>query len=74
MSETEAQESATPGKHRKGHSAPEWITLILSSLVIAAVAGAVGFFTITGGDALPRLPQSLRPRKCVETPRGSTPP
>jgi uncharacterized protein (TIGR02588 family) len=50
MSETETQENEPSGKHRQGHSAAEWITLILSSLVIAAVAGTVAFFTITGGD------------------------
>ena len=51
MSDTRKQEDEPSGKQRQGHSAAEWITLILSSLLIAGVAGAVVYFTITHGDA-----------------------
>lgn len=53
MSDPGQQEGRASGKKRQGHSAAEWITLILSSLLIAGVTGAVAYFTITRGDAPP---------------------
>ncbi|MFT4039432.1 MAG: hypothetical protein QM692_14685 [Thermomicrobiales bacterium] len=46
-------DAGSPAEARRGHSAAEWTTLIISSLLIAAVAGAVLYFAVTGGDAPP---------------------
>jgi uncharacterized protein (TIGR02588 family) len=68
MSETRNQKGEQSGKERQGHSAAEWITLILSTLLIAGVAGAVGYFTVTRGDAPPSFTAEPQP---AET-RGGT--
>ena len=61
MTENDQQELEPSGKKRQGHSAAEWITLILSSLLIAGVAGAVAYFTITGGDVPPSFAVEPQP-------------
>jgi uncharacterized protein (TIGR02588 family) len=38
---------------RRGHSPAEWITLLISGLLIAAVVVAVGYFEVTSGDLPP---------------------
>lgn len=45
--------AGSPSEARRGHSAAEWTTLIISSLLIVAVAGAVLYYAVTGGDAPP---------------------
>ncbi len=37
----------------RGHSLAEWTTLVISSLLIAAVVVAVGYFSLTRGDLPP---------------------
>jgi uncharacterized protein (TIGR02588 family) len=68
MSDPGKQEGDASGKPRQGHSAAEWITLVLSSLLIAGVAGAVIFFTVTRGDTPPSFTMESQP---AET-RGDT--
>jgi uncharacterized protein (TIGR02588 family) len=55
-----------PSPHeRRGHSPAEWITLLISSLIIEAVVVAVGYFELTGGDLPPTFqaePQSAETR------------
>jgi uncharacterized protein (TIGR02588 family) len=53
MSNTDNQAGNRTASQRKRHSPAEWITLILSSLLIAAVVGAVIYLTVTRGDAPP---------------------
>ena len=45
-------EDSSP-QERHGHSPAEWITLLISGLLIAAVVVAVGYFELTGGDLPP---------------------
>lgn len=66
MGEEDGEPSGTP---RQGHSAAEWITLVLSSLLIAGVAGGVAYFTIMRGDAPPSFTAEPQP---AET-RGGDP-
>jgi uncharacterized protein (TIGR02588 family) len=68
MSGTEKHEDEPSGKKRQGHSAAEWVTLVLSSLLIAGVSVAVAYFTITSGDAPPSFTTEPQP---AET-RGNT--
>ncbi len=49
---SETKEGTTTGQ-RQGHSPAEWITLLISGMLIAAVVAAVGYFTLTRGDLPP---------------------
>lgn len=53
MSKASVAERNDPPRTKHSHTAAEWVTLILSTLLIAAVVGAVGFFSLTGGDQPP---------------------
>ncbi|MDQ2655551.1 MAG: hypothetical protein M3Z20_21180 [Chloroflexota bacterium] len=60
-------EDASP-QARHGHSPAEWITLLISSLLIAAVVVAVGYFQFTRGDLPPTFQAELQ---SAETRTGS---
>jgi uncharacterized protein (TIGR02588 family) len=51
-----------------GHSPAEWITLLISGLLIAAVVAAVCYFTLTRGNLPPTFQTELQ---SVETRAGS---
>jgi uncharacterized protein (TIGR02588 family) len=53
MSDDASANQAAQHGQRKGHSPAEWITLLISALLIAAVVVAVGYFTLTRGDLPP---------------------
>lgn len=53
MSDKNKQPDDPPGGPHQGHSAAEWITLVLSSLLIAGIVASVAYFTVTRGDAPP---------------------
>ena len=65
MNDAGEQAGEHSGRERQGHSPAEWVTLILSSLLIAGVVLAVGYLTLTRGDALPSFtaePQAAETR------------
>ena len=61
MSDAGEQEGKRSGRDRQGHSPAEWVTLILSSLLIAGVVVAVGYLTLTRGDAPPSFTAEPQP-------------
>jgi uncharacterized protein (TIGR02588 family) len=68
MSNSGKTNEGSSAQERQGHSPAEWITLLISSLLIAAVVVAVGYFEFTGGD----LPSTFQAEpQSVETRAGS---
>lgn len=61
MSDAGEHEGKRSGRERQGHSPAEWVTLILSSLLIAGVVVAVGYLTLTRGDASPSFTAEPQP-------------
>ncbi len=64
MSDSGQRKDDASNQERRGHSPAEWITLLISGLLIAAVVAAVGYFELTRGD----LPASFQ----VEPQRAET--
>jgi uncharacterized protein (TIGR02588 family) len=63
-----AETNEDSSQERQGHSPAEWITLLFSGLLIAAVVVAVGYFEFSRGDAPPTF--EVEPES-VETRAGS---
>ncbi|MCA9880856.1 MAG: hypothetical protein KC442_23825 [Thermomicrobiales bacterium] len=60
MSEQPRHVDDAPRSPRQ-HTAAEWTTLILSSVLIAAVVAAVVYLSVTRGDAPPAFHTTLQP-------------
>jgi uncharacterized protein (TIGR02588 family) len=68
MSDSGKTSEDSSQQDRRGHSPAEWITLLISGLLIAAVVAAVCYFTLTRGDLPPTFQAELQ---SVETRAGS---
>lgn len=53
MSDSGKTNEDAASHERRGHSPAEWITLLVSGLLIVAVVIAVGYFELTRGDKPP---------------------
>ena len=65
MSKSAEPNENSSHQRRRGHSPAEWITFLMSGLLIAAVVAAVGYFAPTRGDLPPTFqaaPQSAETR------------
>ena len=60
MSNDAGDNDEAASRQRQGHSPAEWITLLISSLLIAAVVAAVGYFTLTRGGLPPAFQTELQ--------------
>ena len=68
MSGSGKTSEGSSSSQRHGHSPAEWITLLISGLIIAAVVAAVAYFSFTRGDRPPTFQADVQ---TAETHTGS---